>query len=233
MPLDLSHLIDPKLVVLTAPRSAAAEQYRALRTNLEFLGVDGPLVKVMITSGTPGAGKSLTSCNLAIALAQAGKNTILVDADLRRPMVHHLFGTGNLSGLTTALTRPEEWHKYVTHGPIGGLSLLTSGPIPPNPSEMMSSPIMTELFSQLGQAYDMVIVDTPPVVSFTDAVALSQSLDGVILVVRAGHTSRKVDLKGKERLTQVNARILGIVLNDIEMNDEAYSYYYGYGDRKP
>lgn len=232
MPLDLSKLIDPKLVVLTAPRSASAEQYRALRTNLEFLGVSGPLSKVMVTSGTPGAGKSLTSSNLAISLAQAGKNTLLVDADLRRPMIHHLFGSGNLSGLTTALTRPDEWNKYVVRGPIGGLSLMTSGPIPPNPSEMMSSPVMTELLVQLGQAYDMVVLDTPPVVSFTDAVALSQIMDGVILVVRAGHTSRKIDLKGKERLAQVNARILGIVLNDIEMTDEGYGYYYGYGDRK-
>lgn len=232
MPLDSSSLIDPKLVVLTAPRSSAAEQYRALRTNLEFLSISGPLVKVMVTSGTPGAGKSLTSSNLAISLAQGGKNTLLVDADLRRPMIHHLFGNGNLSGLTTALTHPEEWHKYVVRGPIGGLSIMTSGPIPPNPSEMMSSPVMAELLDQLGQAYDVVILDTPPVVSFTDAVALSQTMDGVILVIRAGHTSRKIDLKGKERLTQVNARILGVVLNDVEMSDEDYSYYYGYGDRK-
>ncbi len=228
----MSQLMDPKLVVLTAPRSVAAEQYRALRTNLEFMSVSGALDRVMVTSGTPGTGKSLTASNLAIALAQAGKNTLLVDADLRRPMVHHLFGNANLSGLTTALTRPDEWEKYVQRGPVGGLSVLTSGPIPPNPSELLSSPIMMDLLGQFSRNYDIVIIDTSPVVSFTDAVALSQGVDGVILVVRARHTSRKADLKGKERLAQVHARLLGVVLNDIAMQDEAYSYYYGYGEKK-
>lgn len=232
MPLDLSQMLDPKLVVLTAPRSVAAEQYRALRTNLEFMSVGGALERIMITSATPGAGKSLTAGNLALALAQASKNTLLVDADLRRPMIHHLFGNANLSGLTTALTRPAEWENYVQRGPIANLSILTSGPIPPNPSELLSSVTMMSLAGQLSQTYDIVVFDTPPVVSFTDAVALSQTMDGVLLVVRAGHTSRKSDIKGKERLSQVNARVLGVVLNDVQMQDEAYSYYYGYGEKK-
>lgn len=224
--------VEPKLVTLTAPRSSAAEQYRALRTNLEFLAVSGELRRIMVTSGTPGAGKSLTSANLAVVLAQAGKRVLLVDADLRRPFAHHLFGFPNLMGLSTAVTHPESWQTFVNQSPVPELVVMTSGPIPPNPAEILSSKVMMDLLEEMSRHFEMVIVDTPPVVSFTDAVALSQGVHGTLLVVRSGMTSRKVDLKGKERLEQVNARILGVVLNAMELPHDAYGYYYGYGEHQ-
>lgn len=230
--IELTHLVDAKLVTLTAVRSTAAEQYRALRTNLEFLTVSGAISSIQVTSGVPGAGKTLTAANLAIALAQAGKTTLLVDADLRRPSIHRVFGNGNLTGLTTAITRSDEWDKFVVPGPIQSLSLMTSGPIPPNPSELLSSAAMRHLLADMRRDFEIVVLDTPPVVAYTDAVALAQHVDGTIYVVRAGHASRKADLKGQERLKQVDARVLGVVLNSVGMEDDVYSYYYGYGEDK-
>ncbi len=219
---------------MTAPNSTASEQYRALRTNLEFLGVTDHLQTIQVTSGVPGAGKSLTAANLAIVMAQAGRRVLLVDADLRRPTIHHLFASANLSGLTTAMTRLENWPQYLTPSPLSNLAVLTSGPIPPNPSEMLGSSAMSHLLKSFQGEYEYVIVDTPPVVAYTDAAALSQLVDGSIFVVRADFASRQADLKGKERLEQVNARILGIVLNGLNLEgDQAYSYYYGYGAKAP
>lgn len=223
--LDVTHLVDPKLVTLTAPRSRAAEQYRVLRTNLDFLAVAGEFSQIMVTSGVPQAGKSLTAANLAIALAQAGKRTLLVDADLRRPSVHRFFGLANDEGLSHAVTRPLEWPRCVLDGPLASLSLLPAGPIPPNPAEIVGSPAMHKILGALKSAYDVVVVDTPPVLAFSDAVALSRCVDGVLLVVRPGLASRKQDLKAKEYLLQVNARLLGVVLNGALQNDEAYRYY--------
>lgn len=222
-------MIEPLLVTMTQPRSAAAEQYRSLRTSLEFLGVGQPLRKVLVTSAVPESGKSLTAANLALSLAQSGKLTLLVDADLRRPSQHHLFGLPNLSGLTTAVARGESVSGLMSPGPISNLKILTSGPIPPNPSEILGSEPMRQLLDQLSQEADMVIVDSPPVVGFTDAVILSDRNDGVVYVVRSGFNSRKMDQKALELLHQVNARILGVVLNGVREQDETLSYAYYYG----
>lgn len=227
-------LVDPKLVALTAPHSTASEQYRALRTNLEFLSVTHQVQTIQVTSGVPGAGKSLTAANLAIVMAQAGRRVLLVDADLRRPTMHHLFSNANLSGLTTAMTRLENWTHYLVPSPLSNLAVMTSGPIPPNPSEMLGSSAMQHLLQSFQGEFEYIILDTPPVMAYTDAVALSQLVDGTIFVVRADYRSREADLKGKERLEQVNARILGIVLNGLNIEgDKAYSYYYGYGEKTP
>lgn len=221
--------IEQRLVSLTQPRSVAAEQYRSLRTSLEFLGVSAPLRKVLVTSAVPESGKSLTAANLALTVAQSGHQTLLVDADLRRPTQHHLFGLANLTGLTTAVTRGGELAGYMNEGPIPQLNILTSGPIPPNPSEILSSEAMRQLLDRLSEEADMVVVDSPPVVGFTDAVILSNRNDGVLYVVRSGFNSRKADAKALELLRQVNARILGVVLNGVSATDSnmSYAYYYG------
>ncbi len=223
--------LESRLVSVTQPRSSAAEQYRALRTSLEFLGVTAPLRKVLVTSAVPESGKSLTAANLALALAQGGRRTLLVDADLRRPTQHHFFGLPNLAGLTTAITRGGDLEQYVVDGPLPDLKIMTSGPIPPNPSEILGSGAMRDLLERLEQQAEIIVLDSPPVVGFTDAVILSNRNDGVIYVVRAGFNSRKSDLKALELLRQVNARILGVVLNGIKESDEGLSYAYYYSRR--
>lgn len=220
------NLLDSKLVAMTAPNSVASEQYRSLRTNLEFLSVTNQIRTIQVTSGVPGAGKSLTAANLALVMAQAGHRTLLLDADLRRPSIHHLFSGANLSGLTTAITHFENWEQYVMPSPLSTLSVLTSGPIPPNPSEMLGSPHMHHLLETFKTHFEFVVIDTPPVVAYTDAVVLSQLVDGTIFVVRAGYSSRQADLKGKERLAQVNARVLGIVLNALNLEEDTSLNYY-------
>ncbi len=224
--------LNPMLVTATHARSLASEQYRQLRTSIDFLGVDHAIQSVMMTSSVPGSGKSLTAANLALTMAQVGKRTLLIDADLRKPSIHLLFGDNNTTGLTAALTHLPQWSQNVHVGPIENLSILTSGPVPPNPSELLSSHAMRQLLEEAKNAYEMVILDTPPVVTFTDAVALSVVVDGTVLVVRAGLTSRKNDIKAKDRLTQVQARLLGFVFNDVKIDqgDAAY-YYYGSTDR--
>lgn len=210
-----------------------SEQYRALRTNLEFAAVGGSLRTIVLTSAASGAGKSLSSANLALVMAQAGKKTLLVDADLRRPMIASLFGLRTPAGLSNAITRPDEWDSVTIHGPIAGLSLLPSGPIPPNPSEMLGSPVMHQLLETFAATFDVVILDTPPVLAFTDAAILSQAADGTVLIVRSGYKSRKLDLQAKQRLDQVGARIVGAVLNAVPMGGEDHSYYYyGYGPQR-
>ncbi|MDA8194733.1 MAG: CpsD/CapB family tyrosine-protein kinase [Thermaerobacter sp.] len=183
------------------------------------------------SSSIPEAGKSLTAANLAIAMAQSGTSTLLVDADLRRPTIHQLFGLTTRVGLTSALTRMDDWSSMLSAGPVENLTIMPSGPLPPNPSELLSSAAMRRLIALTADRYDMVILDTPPVVAFTDGVALSQAVDGTLLVVRANFASRKVDIKAKELLVQVHARILGIVFNGLPADDAAMaSYYYGYGE---
>lgn len=223
--------LEARLVSITQPRSSAAEQYRSLRTSLEFLGVARPLHKVLVTSAVPESGKSLTAANLALALAQGGRATLLVDADLRRPSQHHLFGLPNLTGLTSAVTRGGELGQYLAPGPLAGLRIMTSGPIPPNPSEILGSTAMRDVLEQLEAEADIIVLDSPPVVGFTDAVILSNRNDGVIYVVRAGFNSRKADLKALELLRQVEARILGVVLNDLKQPDESLNYAYYYSRR--
>lgn len=219
------------LVAITDPHSVASEQYRQLRTSIDFLGIDKPLRSVMVTSAVPGAGKSLTAANLAMSIAQSGTSTLLIDADLRRPTIHKLFGLTTRSGLTTALTRIDDWAKMIMDGPLDTLQILPCGPIPPNPSELLSSAMMRRFMTLLTERFEMIIIDTPPVVAFTDAVVLGQVADGTLLVVRSGLASQKVEIKAKERLTQVHARLLGIVFNGVNDSDsELSSYYYGYGD---
>ncbi len=226
--------LNPALVTLTALHSTAAEQYRALRTNLEFLSVTQRIRAVQVTSGVPGAGKTLTAANLAIVMAQAERRVLLVDADLRRPAIHHLFPNSHVSGLTTALTRADSWEQYLYPGPLPNLWIMASGSIPPNPAELVGSTAMGNLIQTFQSEYDFVVLDTPPVVAYTDAVALSRLVDGTIFVIRSEFASRQADLKAKERLEQVNARILGVVLNALDLRgDKTSAYYYGYGEKTP
>lgn len=217
--------IDP-LVTVTNPRSAIAEAYRSLRTNLEFSGLDHPLRTMILTSAAPEEGKSVTLANLAVTMAQAGKRVIVADCDLRRPTQHRLFGLRQSPGLTTmiledgALSHPP---LQSTHVP--NLQVLTSGSLPPNPAELLSSRRMSDIITALAEQADVVLFDVPPVIAVTDAAVLAAKVDGVLLVIQAGRTKREHVEKAKALLDKVNARIVGSVLTNVRA-DSSLQYYY-------
>lgn len=220
------------LVHLMHERSSVAEAYRMLRTNIRFAAVDEPLRSLVITSPAPSEGKSTTASNLAIVTAQAGQKTILVDADLRRPRQHKLFDLSNREGLTTALLeKTVAATSYLQPTPIPGLRVLTSGPIPPNPSELLGSQRMRDLIHELEAEADLVIVDIPPILAVTDSSLVANITSAVLLVVRAHKTQFEAARRALEQLRSVQARVLGVVLNGVRVNDsEGYYYYYYVSD---
>jgi non-specific protein-tyrosine kinase len=216
------------LVAYTDPKSAAAEAYRALRTNIQFASPDHPVHTVLATSTSPDDGKSTTIANLAITFASSGSPTILVDADLRRPHLHRIFGLGNDAGLTSWVgdpTRTTEGSLPLQTTQVPGLRVLTSGPVPPNPAEILASQRMAVLLQLLRSEAEYVLIDTPPVIAVTDAAVLSSRVDGVLLVINAGKTRRDLAIKARDMLAQVNARVLGVVLNNATVDKSAYEYY--------
>jgi non-specific protein-tyrosine kinase len=216
----------PNLITLTNPRSPAAEAYRTLRTNLYFSSLDRALESLVVTSAAPGDGKSTVLSNLAVTMAQGEKRTIMVDADLRQPSLHTLFGVSNNQGLTTmtvdesALAEPP----LVATG-VENLWLLPSGPLPPNPAEILGSRRMEDVITALKGRAEMVLFDAPPVVAVTDAAVLGTKVDGVLLVVRAGKTRREHALRAKEVLERVNVRMVGAVLNNATPDQSLGGYY--------
>lgn len=215
-----------ELIAVSEPRSPISEAYRTLRTNLDFASLDRALRTIVITSAGVGEGKSTTLANLAVVSAQAGRKVILVDADLRRPRLHDLFGLHNQTGLTTvmmdesALAAPP-----LQETGIEGLVVLTSGQLPPNPAELMGSRRMTDVIATLAEQADQVFFDTPPVVAVTDAAVLATKVDGVLLVISAGKTRREYARAAVERLEQINARLVGTVLTNVQMDTGFRGYY--------
>lgn len=218
------------------PGAIPSEAFRVLRTNLQFLGLDAPLKSIMVTSASPGEGKTTTIANLAVAFAQAGMRVCLVDADLRRPMVAKLFGVENWVGLTTALIGQNSVDEVIRESVVDGLSILTSGPIPPNPAELLNSARMGGLLAQLQERFDMVLIDTPPVLAVADAAVLAPRTGGVLMVVRSGGVARQQAARAKASLEAVKARVLGVVLEAVSPEGREGYYYYYYrsedGDRK-
>ncbi|WP_256366269.1 CpsD/CapB family tyrosine-protein kinase [Thermaerobacter sp. PB12/4term] len=203
--------------------SPSVEAYRLVRTNLQFLAVDNPLRSIMITSGLPGEGKSLTAANLAVSFASAGKTTVLVDADLRRPVQSSLFGLPNVYGLSAVLAGSCTLNEALQSVPRAkNLWVLPAGPTPPNPAELLGSRRAQELFTGLTNDYDVVIYDTPPPVMVADPLVLAPQVDGVILVVSAQNSDYVQSQKAKEALEKVGARILGAVLNDVPLKQMGY-----------
>lgn len=219
------------LVAFSEPKSAAAEAYRTLRTNITFASPDKPVHALLVTSTSPDDGKSTTIANLAITFAASGSSTVLVDADLRRPHLHTIFGLSNESGLTTlvaemARNKDGAVPKLPLQGTqVDNLQVLTSGPVPPNPAEILASQRMGEVIALLRGKAEYVLIDTPPIIAVTDAGVLASKVDGVILVVNAGKTRRDLAVKARDMLRQVNANILGVVLNNAEVDKSAYAYY--------
>ncbi|MFC5401543.1 CpsD/CapB family tyrosine-protein kinase [Cohnella soli] len=216
-----------KLITAAQPKSPAAEAYRTLRTNLQYSGLDDPIRSMMITSAVPTEGKSTTINNLAIAYAQSDRQVVLIDADLRKPTAHHAFGVSNRFGLTGLLTGRCSLEEAVISTHVKGLSVITAGVVPPNPAEMLASRKMDELLEELRERFDLVLIDTPPVLAVSDAQIISTKCDGVLLVVKAGKLKRAEALRAKEQLTFVQARLLGVVLNQAKSADGGSYYYYG------
>ncbi|WP_223992469.1 polysaccharide biosynthesis tyrosine autokinase [Arthrobacter sp. NicSoilB11] len=215
------------LLTQTPSQGPRAESFRQLRTNLQFANVANRARSILVTSSLPGEGKSTTATNLAISLAQSGLNVCLVDADLRRPMVHDYLGLDRNVGLTTALVGDVELEDVLQPWGEDNLFTLTSGQIPPNPSELLGSGQMQMLLGQLKDSFDMVIVDAPPLLPVTDATVLSQHVDGIVLVVGV-HTLRRPELtRSLSALEMVDAKLLGVVLNRTPAKgSDSYSYTY-------
>jgi non-specific protein-tyrosine kinase len=218
---------DARLVVVSDPRAPAAEAFRALRTNIQFASVDRPLRVLLITSAGPAEGKSTIAANLAAALAQAGKRVALVDADLRRPSQHRVFKLPNHSGLTHALIQDKgELNGALRPTAIEDLRIMVSGDLPPNPAELLGSNRVGHVLDELQKQVDVVIVDTPPCLVVTDAVALSKRADGVLLVADAGKTRRSALEQSAKAIQQVGGNVLGVVLN--KYSQKAHGGYYNY-----
>lgn len=214
-----------KLIHLIAhmnPMLPITEQYRQIRTSIQFSSVDKTIKSIMLASAQSGEGKSTTASNLAIVLAQQGNQVLLVDADLRKPSIHYAFRVSNIDGLTNVLTKEVELDSAIKQTDIHNLSLLTSGAKPPNPSEILSSNSMETLMGKLKEMFDFVIYDTPPALAVTDSQVLANKCDGVILVVASGKTNRELALKSLDVLKQARAHILGAVVNGIELSKKEY-----------
>ena len=223
----LFQLQNRSLISMTAPKSPIAEQFRTIRTNIQFSSVDEELQTMIVTSSGPAEGKSTTTANMAVVFAQQGKRVLLIDADLRKPTVHYTFRTENHIGLSNVLTRQASLEEAVTVTAQDKLWVLPSGPIPPNPSELLGSKGMQTLLEQAKDEYDVIILDTPPVLAVTDAQVLANLADGVVLVVSSGKTETDAAKKAKELLESAKAKILGVVLNNKKVQDSQYYYYYG------
>jgi capsular exopolysaccharide synthesis family protein len=217
------------LITLVDPSSPISEQYRTIRTNIQFASsADKQIKTIVVTSSGPGEGKSTTSANLAVVFAKSGQRVLLVDADMRKPTVYKTFSLNNASGLSTVLSTSTSVLEAAQKTVIDNLSVLTSGPKPPNPSELLGSARMNQVMEEAKNLYDVVIFDMPPVVAVTDAQNIASKADGTILVVRENVARKESLTKARDLLNMVQARIIGVVYNGAEHSkDSGYYYYYG------
>jgi succinoglycan biosynthesis transport protein ExoP len=225
---------DSELVTLHSPKSTASESYRGIRTSILFSSAESAPQVVLMSSGGPKEGKTITTANLAITMAQADSKVIILDCDMRRPKMHKLFGVARDQGLSTLLVGSTDMEEAIVHTRIPNLDVIPCGPIPPNPSEMLGSSRMLTLLNDLRKHYAHILLDSSPCTAVTDAVVLSKSVDGVVLVIRAADTAREIVRNGVAQFEAVGAHILGAVLNAVDMGRDGYYYYqyyyYYYGE---
>ena len=218
-----------EMVAQARPHSQMAESYRALRTSLLLTNLGAPPKVIMITSALPQEGKTTTSMNTALVLAQKGIRVLLIDADLRRPSIHKILGMGPRSGLSNVLTGSATLQQTITRSSIlPNLSILPAGTPPPNPAELLASANMRDVLEELRGQYDHIVLDTPPTLSVTDAVVLSPRADAIVLVIRSGQTTKQALRRSRDILTQVNAKVSGVLLNAVDLSSPDYYYYYEY-----
>lgn len=222
------------IITVKKPKSPIAEAYRTLRTNIQFSSFDNKVQIIVVTSSGPGEGKSTTAANLAVVMAESGAKTILIDCDQRKPTLHKVFSLSNQAGISDLLVGNVKFEETVKSTEIQNLDVLTSGTRPPNPVELLASSKMKQFVEDLRQNYEYIIIDTPPIIAVTDAQLLSSYADGCLLVVASSQVEREAAAKAKQLLQKVNAKILGVVLNKLEVHEKRYyyGYYYGNDDHK-
>ena len=218
------------LIANTDAKSPVSEAYRTIRTNIKFSNIAGQELKtIMLTSATPNEGKSTTISNLAVVMAQAGHSVVLCDCDFRNPTQHKMFGLHN-KGLSNCVATGSNVMDIIQQTSVPNLYVLTSGPVAPNPSELLASQNMVDILEELKQHFDYVLVDTPPIMPVTDAAVVSAKVDGTILVIASGAVSPSIAVEAKTRLEQGGAHLLGVVLNKVDVGANShYGYYYYYG----
>ena len=222
------------LVTFKEPNLPISEAYRTLRTNIQFSSFDKKVKTLLVTSSGPGEGKTTTSSNLAVVMAQAGNKTLLIDCDQRKPNVHKVFGFSNANGLSNILVNENkvDINIGIHETPIANLHVLSSGTRPPNPAELLGSAKMKNFIEELKESYDFIILDTPPIILVTDAQILAQYTDGCLLVISSGEAERDLAIKAKGLLEKVNAKILGVVINKMDSKKKGYYHYqYEYGGK--
>lgn len=220
--------VSKSLISLLDPKAPASEAYRTLRTNIGYAGIDKQVQTIVVTSTGPGEGKSTTTVNLAITMAQVGKKVLIIDADLRKPKLHRYLSLANDYGLTDIIANKYPVEDSIkVFGAVENLHVICSGSIPPNPSEILESKTMLELMESLKDSYDLILIDTPPVGQLTDAAIVGQNSDGVVLVVSSGESNIDMAVHAKSALDKVNARIIGAVLTKINATSGS-TYYYRY-----
>ena len=212
------------LIALKNPKSRSAEAFRTLRTNIQFSSLDKELKSIVITSSGSGEGKSTVMSNLAITMAESGKKVILVDCDLRKPSIHKKMGVTNSVGLTNILVQNVKKEECMVKTTVDNLFIITSGPIPPNPAELLGTQKMRDFIENLKSEFDLVLIDAPPVLAVTDAQILSTIVDGVIFVASYGEAQKNAVVDAKQLIDKVGGKVLGIVFNKVP---EAVSGYYG------
>ena len=221
-----------ELVTQVRPQSQMAESYRALRTSLLLSNLGAPPKVIMVTSALPQEGKTTTSINCAVVLAQKGVRVLLIDGDLRRPSIHKTLGMGPRSGLSNVLTGSTKLEQVITRTAIlPSLFVLPAGTPPPNPAELLASSNMKDVLTQLRDQFDHIVIDTPPSLSVTDAVVLSQRADAVVMVIRSGQTTKQALRRARDILGRANAKVVGVLLNAVDLSSPDYYYYYEYQDK--
>lgn len=226
--------VNPRLIIAYDPRSPEAETYRTLRTNIFHADAGKELKSVLVTSTRPGEGKTITVANLAITTAEIGRSVVLVDSDMRRPMLHSLFGLNKYPGLAEILRGEVEWSEALNSIGVENLSIITSGKIPPNPAELIGSKRMEIFLGELKEHFDVVFFDSCSVLAVTDAAILAALIDAVLMVVMAEKTPREAIIRALALLKNVKSNILGVVFNNVDMRrSHAYYYYYRYKEDQP
>ncbi len=222
----------PDLHIHREPKSMIAECMRGIRTNVLFMSPDKPFKRMLVTSSGPQEGKSTTTINLGIAMAQSGNRVLIIDTDMRRPRVHKAFGVPNDVGVSSLILGEQKLDEAIKSTEVPGLFVMPCGPIPPNPAELLHTKAFSDLLDKLGERFDRIILDSPPVGAVADAVVLATQVDGVVVVLKAGKTNRDVALRTVRALRDVKAPLYGAVLNDVDLASSKYGdYYYGYAYR--